>query len=382
MKSKTTTMRTKFSLSIALYLCLTVLTQAQTVSDSTSVAASTSTTSEDGSAKPWQLSGFVDVYYAYDFNQPENHLRPGFLYNHNRHNEFNVNLALLRVNYAQDKVRGNLGLMAGTYAQYNLAAEQELLRHVYEANVGVQLLPKVWLDAGIFPSHIGAESAISRDNLTLTRSLSAENTPYYEAGAKITFEVSEKWTLTGLVLNGWQNIRETDGNQNKALGTQITFKPSSKVVLNSSTFFGNEKPDNAKQRRYFHNFYASVSPADKWSLIAAFDYGLEEKAGDEDGYNRWWNPTLAVKYQVLPQLGIAARGEYYHDKNGVIIGTETANGFQTAGYSLNLDFAPTSQVLWRVEARVLDSKDNIFTKENGNPTDKNTALTTSLSFAF
>ncbi|AKQ45922.1 outer membrane protein [Rufibacter radiotolerans] len=328
------------------------------------------------------LSGFLDAYYSYDFHNPALHERPAFLYNHNRHNEFNINLAFLKAAYATDKVRGNLALMSGTYAQYNLAVEHELLRHLFEANVGVRLLPRVWLDAGVFPSHIGAESAISRDNLTLSRSLGAENTPYYETGAKLTFAVSEKLSLTGLVLNGWQNIHEAEGNQNKALGTQITYKPSAKVTLNSSTFFGNEKPDNARQRRYFHNFYASLAPTTQWSLIASFDYGLEQKPYGERGYNRWWNPTLALKYQALPKLGIAARAEYYHDRHGVIIGTATANGFQTAGYSLNLDYAPAQQVLWRVEARLLDSKDAIFTKESGSATHKNTALSTSLSFSF
>ena len=35
----------------------------------------------------------------------------------------------------------------------------------------------LWLDAGIFVSHIGLESANSRDNLTLTRSIMADNSP-------------------------------------------------------------------------------------------------------------------------------------------------------------------------------------------------------------
>jgi hypothetical protein len=109
------------------------------------------------------ISGFIDAYYAFDFNKPQHHERPGFLYNHSRHNEFNVNLALLKAAYTADRVRGNLALMAGTYAQYNLAAEPSLLQHIYEASAGMRLGPDLWLDAGIFPSHIGAKSAVSSD---------------------------------------------------------------------------------------------------------------------------------------------------------------------------------------------------------------------------
>src|SRR5207248_344331 len=75
----------------------------------------------------------------------------------------------------------------------------------------------------------------------------------YESDVKFTALLSKKWTLTGLVLNGWGNIRQQ--NRGKAIGTQIQFKPSDKILFNSSTYAGNDKPDSAKQFRYFHDFY-------------------------------------------------------------------------------------------------------------------------------
>jgi dTDP-4-dehydrorhamnose 3,5-epimerase-like enzyme len=41
------------------------------------------------------------------------------------------------------------------------------------------------------------------------------------------------------------------------------------------------------------------------------------------------------------KFNLAIRGEYYNDENGVIINTETINGFQTYGYSLNFDYVVT-----------------------------------------
>jgi len=176
-------------------------------------------------------SGYLETYYVYDFNQPANHERPSFMYNHNRHNEFNLNLGFIKGTYNSANTRANLALMAGTYAQYNLASEPSLLQHVFEANVGVKLSNKqnLWLDAGIMPSHIGFESAISKDCWTLTRSILAENSPYYESGVKITYiNADNRWTISGLLLNGWQRIRRPDGNQTLALGTQVQFKPNEK----------------------------------------------------------------------------------------------------------------------------------------------------------
>ncbi len=39
---------------------------------------------------------YVEAYYHYDFNKPADNNRPGFIYSHNRHNEFNLNLALIK----------------------------------------------------------------------------------------------------------------------------------------------------------------------------------------------------------------------------------------------------------------------------------------------
>ncbi len=140
----------------------------------------------DTSASTFTISGYAEVYYAYDLSQPDDHQRPSFLYSHNRHNEFNLNLGFVKAAYNADRLRGNLAIAAGTYMNANYATEPGVLKNVFEANGGVKLSKNsnLWLDAGIFASHIGFESAISKDCSTLTRSILAENSPYYESGAK------------------------------------------------------------------------------------------------------------------------------------------------------------------------------------------------------
>ena len=79
--------------------------------------------------------------------------------------------------------------MTGNYARYNLSGEPDWAKYIYEANVGFRLSKKqnIWIDAGIMPSHIGFESAISADCWTLTRNILAENSPYYESGVKLGY---------------------------------------------------------------------------------------------------------------------------------------------------------------------------------------------------
>ena len=331
------------------------------------------------------FSGYIETYFLYNFNNPTNNTQPSFFYSFNRHNEVNLNLGYAKASYNKDKVRGNFALMAGTYPVANLAAEPEALRHIFEANVGVKLSAKknLWLDAGIMPSHIGFESAIGKDCPNLTRSILAENSPYYEAGVKVGYtSKNEKWFLSALLLNGWQRIERPDGNTTQAFGTQVSYKPSSKVTLNSSTFIGNDKPDSVRQMRYFHNFYSILQLNKKWSTILGFDVGTEQSAKGSSLMNTWYSPVLIVKYAATDKLSLAARAEYYKDKKGVIINTATANGFQTTGYSANLDYAIQPNVFWRIEARSLQSQDNIFDKRNSNKVANATWLAASISVNF
>ena len=73
------------------------------------------------------FSGFMDVYYQYDFDNPASRLRPAFLYNYKKHNEFNVNLGLIKAAYTNKKIRANMALMIGNYAQYNYQSLMQYL---------------------------------------------------------------------------------------------------------------------------------------------------------------------------------------------------------------------------------------------------------------
>lgn len=308
------------------------------------------------------LFGFLDAYYVYDFNQPKGTSRQPFLYNHNRHNEFNLNLGLIKLGLESDKYRANLALQTGTYANDNYAAEPGLLKSIFEANVGISInrSNSLWLDVGVMPSHIGFESAISSDNLTLTRSLLAENSPYFLSGAKLTYTASKKLEIAGLVVNGWQRIQRLPGNSMPSLGSQVVFTPSKKTKLNWSTFIGTDNPDSTRRMRYFNNLFGVFQISEKFNLISAFDIGVQQKLKGSSAYDVWMSPIVILQFALNDQWKTSIRGEYYQDESGVIIPTNTPNGFETSGVSLNFDYSPSQNVMFRIEGRWLNSKDFIF----------------------
>jgi len=340
---------------------------------------------QESSEKPLKISGFAEIYYQYDFNKPERNTRPGFIYSHHRNNEININLAFINAGYETENLRANLALATGTYMNANYAEEQGVLKNIYEANIGFKISKSknIWIDAGVFPSHIGFESAVVKDNWTLTRSIAAENSPYFETGAKITYSTDNgKWLMSALVVNGWQRIQQVDGNSRPSFGHQLTFMPNEKLTINSSSFIGNDRPDSIRQMRYFHNLYGIYKMSDKWSVRAGFDIGAEQKYKHSSSYNIWYTPVLIAQYSPTDKLRFAARGEYYHDKNQAKIVTGTKNGFETLGYSLNWDYQILPNLLWRTELRHLRSRDAIFPDRDGSVLRDSWSAATSLSVYF
>lgn len=348
---------------------------------STANARTDSTTS----ASPLKFSGYLETYYSYDFGNPSNNTRPVFAYSHNRTNEVSLNLGFIKVAYEKNNVRANLALMTGSYANANLAAEPGVLKNLFEANIGfkVSKTETVWVDAGIFASHIGFESAIGKDCWNLTRSILADNSPYYESGAKISYTSNNgKLFLSGLFLNGWQRIQRVDGNTSPAFGHQLTYKPSAKVTLNSSSFIGTDTPDSTKRMRYYHNFYSIFQLNEHLGLTLGFDIGWQQKAKGSSEYDTWYSPVAILKYSPSGKVNVAVRGEYYSDKNQVIIATGTPNGFQTWGYSANLDYDISDNLTWRIEARGLNNKERSFVDRKNNLSNQNYSVTASLALSF
>jgi hypothetical protein len=340
--------------------------------------------STKGESSQLSFSGFVEAYYSYDFNKPVDNNKPSFMYSHNRHNEFNVNLAYVKGSYASEKIRSNIAVGVGTYMNANYAAEPGVLKNIFEADAGVKIskTKNLWIDAGVMPSHIGFESARSPDCWPLTRSILADNSPYFESGAKITYTSdNNKWLFSALALNGWQRITRVNGNSLMSWGTQITFKPSGKITLNYSGFLGTDKPDSSRLWRYFHNTYGIFQFNNKIGLILGFDIGQEQASKGSTKLNTWYSPVAILRFTPNSIWAVALRGEYYNDEHGVIIYTGTANGFKTFGASLNVDRIINEHFLWRTEIRTLSSKDAIFVKGNG-ITQDNTALTTSFALTF
>jgi hypothetical protein len=329
-------------------------------------------------------SGAVETYYTYDFDRPPGNTYPSFVYTHHRHNEIDINLGYIKATVSASRIRANFALGTGTYMNANYGNASGVFRNTYEANTGIKLHNKrqIWLDAGIMPSHIGLESALSSVNTTLSRSIIAENSPYYETGLRLSSaSINSKWYLAALVLNGWQRIQRVPGSNAANLGTQITFSPSEKFNVNYSTYFGSEFPDSLRRWRQFHNIYATFTATPRLTISTGFDYGAQQVAKNSSIWHLWYGAVLIARYKITEKLAAAARAEYYSDRDSVIINTGTPDGLVAIGASANIDYRINRFALWRVESKLLSAPDEVFAPKNA-MSEKDLTITTSFIITF
>jgi hypothetical protein len=329
------------------------------------------------------FGAFVDAYYAYDFERPLTRDR-AYTTQPARHNEFNLNLAFIEAKISGARVRGRFALQTGTSVHLNYSAEtknRELAQLIHEGVIGYRLAGNLWVDAGIYLSHLGLESWISRDNRTYTRSLCSDFSPYYQSGVKATWQASRKFALQLHVLNGWQNIAET--NNDKALGLQAAFTPSEKFSLTYNNFFGNEQNDSlAARTRFFNDVVLKFSLSKSFQIAGMIDYGLEEKPAGSGNFT-WYDVMLVGRLRATPTFALTGRFEYYADKDQVLVKTGTPEGFQIYGASITTDVAVAPSLLWRFEGRLLSSKDEIYpTNDSAKLSGRNVLLAASLALTL
>jgi len=311
------------------------------------------------------FSGYTEIYFAQDQHNWNNHERPDFLYSHTSTNHFALNTAVIDFKYSSARVKTQLSLVEGTYANKVTSAEPIGFGALYVGNISYKLSGSrnFFLQAGIFPSHIGIETAIGFSNLSLSRSLAAENSPYYESGVALQYtSKNEKWYASALLLNGWQTMTLISSQTSPGLGMQLQYKPNDNIVLNYSNYIGDVRVADSTQARFYQDIYADVQVKEKLHIQAQLDYAVQSTLGNS--YNKNWSTGfVGVAYKINEKLTAVGRGEWMNDPSSLVV---LSNTNQMWGYSFNFNYKLDEHLLFRAEYRNLNSKVNSFNFQNFN----------------
>ncbi len=327
------------------------------------------------------VGGYMDTYYGYNFNRPSSNTSPYFVTS-NRHDEMNVNLAYIDLRYRSTNFRARFVPGFGTYVNSNYANESGTLKNIIEASIGIKLSAKhnIWMDVGVLGSPYTNESAISKDHLMYTRSFAPENVPYYLTGVKVSVPLDSKWTAYLYLLNGWQVIQSND--KNKAIGTQVEFRPNKKMLFNWDTYIGgNQTTQNPDFRtRYFTDLYWIYKANDKFDATSCVYIGIQERAQASSG--NWWTANLIGRYHFSQTLSLSGRIEYYNDTGVHQIPVTGIAEFRSYSTGLCLNYKANHNALLRLDGRHFFSPDNLYQDEKSNPTQTGYLLTASITAWF
>ena len=305
------------------------------------------------------FGGYAEAYYTYSKNATDQ--KPSFLYNHKRNNQVGLNLALLNAAYNEEKTRARVGVMFGDYAQYNYEGEPSWASFLYEANFGVLLNKKrnIWIDAGIFPSHIGFETPIANDCWSATRSIVSENSPYYESGIRLSgSSINKKSNWAFYYLNGWQKIIKPADISQPSFGAQYAYTPNDRFTFNYSNFVGRCQPDSLKSLRIYNDIFLKIAATKKIGVIIGFDFGNDSYQLNKTSW--WFTPIVIGRFKIKEHNYISVRNEYFFDKNQIIIKNLDNKETSIYGCSLNYDRQLTEKSIFRIEFKHYSSTNKIF----------------------
>ncbi len=330
--------------------------------------------------KQTEISGFVDGYYLWNFNEGDTQLR-NF---DTSHNAFSLNYAEIAfAKPASETSRGGFRVDFGagdTAELVNLyePGGTDYLKYVQQAYVSY-LAPVgkgLTIDFGKFVTPAGAEVIENKDNFNYSRGLLfALAIPYYHTGFRLGYAVNDKVSVTGFLVNGWNNVKEN--NDAKTVGVSLGLKPNAKTGLFVNYLVGDEWAEDVDGgTRNLVDVVGSYAVTDKLSLLGNFDYGSDKVEGDSVD---WVGVAGYLKYQVTDAFAVSPRVETLTDSSRFVTGgTERVSSVTLTG-----EYKAKGGLITRFEYRTDFASDPFFEGDDDDDLkDNQTTLSVAFIYAF
>lgn len=341
---------------------------------------------------PTTLSGFVDVYYGQNFNNPAGQAN-GLRFFDSATNQFGLNLVEMVVDKAPDPSNSRTGyhvalgfgqamnVVNGSEPKGGLGFDQYLKEAYfsYLAPIGKGLQ----VDVGKFVTPHGAEVIETKDDWNYSRGiLFSYAIPYYHFGMRAKYVFNDKYSLTGFFVNGWNNV--VDNNTGKTYGAGFGWNPSKKFGIAQNYMAGPEENTNNSNLRQLTDTVITFSPTSRLSFIVNGDYGRGDRFTDALtntlSHPVFWTGVAGyVKYALTATTAIATRYEYYDDHDGFTTGTLTPTHFNE--FTTTFEKLMAHHIISRFEFRRDMANQPVFLKGSNPVLDQNT-LTAGLVFTF
>ncbi len=335
---------------------------------------------------PTTLSGFVDVYYGYNSNQPAGRTTAFRNFDINS-GQFGLNMIELVADKTPDATASRVGyhIALGFGQAMNIINSTEPGQFPTESNFD-QYLKEGYLEylapvgkglqinVGKFVTPAGAEVIETKDNWNYSRSLLfALAIPYFHFGASAKYAFNPKFAVTGYLVNGWNN--SVDNNSGKTTGFTAAWTPTAKFSFIQNYLVGPEQNNDNGNFRHLFDSVATYTPNSKLSLMANYDFGQDHPLGVSA---HWSGIAGYVKYAPDANWALAARGEYFSDNGG----TQTGTPQNLSEFTFTLQRMLASKIMTRLEFRRDMSDRDVFPYRTGLLRDAQNTVTLGMVYAF
>jgi hypothetical protein len=297
---------------------------------------------------PTKLSSTADTYYEYNANEPAsgNNVLRNFDEKDNQFSFSYFELAFEQTPTAQRRVGFRADLGFGPTATWVNATDPDdgALKYLQQGYVSV-LAPVgkgLQIDAGKFNTPIGAEPTETAYNWNYSRSLLfAWAAPYYHVGVRATLPVTDAVSVSGFLVNGWNNAQ--DNNDGKTMAAQAAWKVLPSLTLSQAWMGGPEGPDGAAGWRNLYDTIVTWTVNPKLTLMGNVDIGRDTIGGVTTA---WHGGAAYGRYVLLPSWALASRFEIFEDREGFMTGTAqtirevtlTSEHMLVKGLSIRLEY--------------------------------------------
>jgi len=312
--------------------------------------------------KEVQINGAVSAGYNYNFN--EGHARAINLRPFNdEHNGFNLELAQL-VFHKDAEAAGEAGFRldlnfgytvpkaihsTGAASSDDFDIRQAYLSYVAPVGSGLKL------DFGKFVTDHGLEVIEGYEdwNFNYSRSfLFYYSIPFTHTGLRATYAVNDMLTLSGAVVNGWDNVK--DNNNSKAYHIHAMISPLPDTTVNLKYMGGVEQ----NETRHLFNLNLSKKIG-ALTLKADYVYGSEDNV-PVYGDSTWTGVAGYLRYAFSEKFAMNVRAEVFSDNEGAR--TLTGTGQDLWEVTLTPEYTVSENLVVRAEYRHDESNKDSFDK--------------------
>jgi putative OmpL-like beta-barrel porin-2 len=332
----------------------------------------------------FKASGFVDLAYTQNFNNPNSDLNQGHIFDTDA-NSFMPHLAQIMLERPAD-AGGSALDRAGFRARLNFGSDARVTRARTNYQTGTSndeidfqevyaeyILPVgngLKVQFGKINTLIGYEVINSFENVNFSRSfMFGTGQAFTTTGLRFTYTFNPLVTASFGVVNGWDNI--DDNNRGKTIEYLVALTPHEKFGVSWYGSYGPEQanrqfgdttsggaPGDSSAKRFANGLIFTLKPTDKDTVVLEPYYVNEANnpartANPNLKTNARWNGLAGyLIHDFDEQWSARFRGEIFEDAGGSRVCTGTwnnAGGTNTCAGATNTTASnPVAQTLWEI----------------------------------